>query len=80
VDVRGRVGFAALSGFATLAMSLGALLLLRVAAPREAAPGLALVPRLLVEALLTAVLSPLVLAGMRRIDGMFHREEPGLLR
>jgi rod shape-determining protein MreD len=29
---------------------------------------------------LTALLSPLVFIGMRRLDGLFHREEPGLLR
>ena len=39
-----------------------------------------LVPRMLLEAVLTGALSPLVLAGLRRVDGVFHREEPGLLR
>jgi hypothetical protein len=80
VDVRGRAGFAALTGVAALGMSLGAMLLTRYTAPPEAAPGAVLVPRMLVEAILTALLAPLVLAGMRRIDAMFHREEPGLLR
>jgi rod shape-determining protein MreD len=32
------------------------------------------------EALLTAALAPILLAGLRRVDGLFHREEPGLLR
>jgi rod shape-determining protein MreD len=35
---------------------------------------------MLAEAVLTAALSPLLLAGLRRVDGLFHREEPGLLR
>lgn len=80
VDVRGRLGFAALSAAAALSLSIGALVLIRVAAPAEVAPGLRLLPRMLVEAVLTGVLSPLVLAGMKRIDGLFRREDPGLLR
>jgi rod shape-determining protein MreD len=80
VDVRGRAAFAALSGVAALWMSLGAMLLTRYTAPPEAAPSSVLVPRMLLEAFVTALLAPLVLAGMRRIDGLFHREEPGLLR
>jgi rod shape-determining protein MreD len=80
VDVRGRRGFAALTTGATLLLSLGALILVRMAAPDEVAPGFRLVPRMLVEALLTGALSPLVLGGMKRIDGLFRREDPGLLR
>ncbi len=80
VDVRSRSGFALLSGFAALFLSIGALLLTRYTAPPEAAPGAILLPRMLGEAVLTGALSPLVLAGLRRIDGLFHREEPGLLR
>ncbi len=80
VDVRSRSGFAALSGVGALFLSLGALLLTRYVAPAEGAPGATLVPRMLAEAVLTAAFSPLVLAGLRRIDGLFHREEPGLLR
>ena len=49
-------------------------------APQEVAPGIRLVPRMLLEALLTGALSPLVLGGMKRIDGLFRREDPGLLR
>jgi rod shape-determining protein MreD len=80
VDVRSRSGFAALSGAGALFMSAGAFLLTRYVAPAESAPGATLVPRMLAEATLTAVLSPLLLAGLRRVDGLFHREEPGLLR
>lgn len=80
VDVRSRSGFAALSGLGALFLSLGALLLTRYTAVDEGAPGAALLPRMLLEAALTAVLSPAVLAGLRRVDALFHREEPGLLR
>lgn len=80
VDVRSRSGFAALSGVGAFFLSLGALLLTRYTAAPEAIPGAVLVPRMLAEALLTGALSPFVLAGLRRVDGLFHREEPGLLR
>ncbi len=80
VDVRGRWGLALLTAVATLFTSLGALVMLRVAALPEIAIGLRLVPRMLVEALLTGALAPLVSAGMKWIDGMFRREDPGLLR
>jgi rod shape-determining protein MreD len=80
VDVRGRAGFAALSALGAVTLSLGAGILTRYTAGPEVAPGIGILPRLLVEALLTAAVSPLVWAGMRRIDKLFHREEPGLLR
>ena len=78
-DVRGRVGFAALTATATLFFSIGGLVLVRVAAPQDVAPDLRLVPRILVEALLTGALSPAVAGGMKRIDGLFHREDRELL-
>ncbi len=80
VDVRGLWGFAALTVAATLVLSLGALILARVASPLEVAPGIRLVPRMLLEAILTGALSPLVHGGMKRLDGLFRREDPGLLR
>ncbi len=80
VDVRGRWGFAALTAADTLLISVGAFVLVRMAAPVEVTPGLRLVPRMLLEAALTGALSPLVLEGMKRIDGLFRREDPGLLR
>ena len=79
VDVRGRSAFALLSGLGSLFLSLGALLLVRVTVAEEAAPGVALVPRMLLDALLTGALAPLVLEGLKRLDRAFHREEPGLL-
>jgi len=80
VDVRGRAAFALLSGLGAIFLSLGALLLTRYTVAAEAAPGAGLLPRMLGEGLLTGALSPLVLGGLRRLDAMFHREEPGLLR
>jgi rod shape-determining protein MreD len=80
VDVRSRSAFAALSGVAALFLSLGALALTRATAAPESAPGATLLPRLLAEAALTGALSPLVLVLLRRLDGLFRREEPGLLR
>jgi hypothetical protein len=80
VDVRGKVGFAALSGLATFLVSFGALTLTLIASAPEAAPGIRLLPRMLVEAALTGVLSPLVYLGMKRIDGLFRHEEAGALR
>jgi len=80
VDVRSRSAFALLSGAGAAFLSIGALILTRYTADAESAPGATLLPRLLGEAVLTGVLSPFVLAGLRRIDGLFHREEPGLLR
>ncbi len=80
VDVRGRWGFAALSAAAALLLSVGALILVRMAAPVEVTPGFRLLPRMLLEAVLTGAASPLVLGGMKRIDGLFRREDPGLLR
>lgn len=80
VDVRGRTGLAALTVGTTLLLSLGALVLVRMVSPPEVEPGLRLVPRMLLEAVLTGALSPVVAEGMKRIDGLFRREDPGLLR
>jgi cell shape-determining protein MreD len=80
VDLRGRAAFGLLSGVGAFLLSLGALVLLRNAASPEAAPGAALLPRMLLESLLTGLLAPALLVPLRRIDARFHREEPGLLR
>jgi len=79
VDVRGRGGFAVLTGVGCLGVSIGAMLLQRWAGAPEAAPGAALLPRALVEAILTAGASPLVWIGMHRLDALLGREEPGLV-
>ena len=80
VDVRSRGAFALLSGVAALFFSLGGLLLMRATSAPETAPGATLLPRMLLDAILTGALSPAVLVGLRRLDRAFHREEPGLLR
>ncbi len=80
VDVRSRAAFALLSAVGVVFLSLGAMLLTRYTAGPDLAPGAALVPRIIGEAVLTGALSPLVLMGLRRLDGLFHREETGLLR
>jgi rod shape-determining protein MreD len=79
VDVRSRSAFAGLTAVATLLVSLGAIVLTGATAAPEAAPGAVLVPRVLGEALLTGALAPFLLPALRRLDGLFHREEPGLL-
>lgn len=79
VDVRGRAAFGLLSGAGALFLSIGALILTRMTVPPDAAPGATLLPRMLLEAILTGLLSPALLVGLRRLDAMFHREEPGLL-
>lgn len=80
VDLRGRAGFALLSGLGALFLSVGATILLRSTSGPEDAPGWGLAGRMLVEAVLTAALAPVVAVGLRRLDALFHREEPGLLR
>jgi rod shape-determining protein MreD len=80
VDVRSRAAFGLLSAGAALVMTIGALILLRYTSAAETAPGLGLVPRALLEAVLTGVAAPALLPVLRRVDALFHREEPGLLR
>jgi hypothetical protein len=79
VDVRGRASFALLSGLGALFLSVGAAVLLHNGAVPEAEPSFALAGRMLLEALLTAAAAPLVALALRRLDALFHREEPGLL-
>lgn len=78
IDLRGRAGFALLSGSACLGLSVGAILLQRWAGVPEAAPGARLLPRALLEAVLTGLASPVVLVAMNRLDGLLGREEPGI--
>jgi rod shape-determining protein MreD len=78
VEVRGRVGFAALSGAAALSLSGGGVAMLRLAAA-EARPGWGLAPRLLAEALLTALAAPLLQLLLQRLDALLGAEEPDLI-
>jgi hypothetical protein len=80
VDVRSRSAFALLSGGGAFFLSLAAMVLTRYTSAPEAAPGAALLPRMLLEAVLTGALAPFVGMALTRIDGLFQREETGLLR
>ena len=79
-DARSSLGFALLSGAATFALGVGALLLLRYVAPAEEAPRLGLVGRVLGEAVLTAFAAPALRLLLDRLSAPMRREDPGLLR
>jgi len=79
VDLRGRAAFALVTALASLFLSVGAMVLLASSGNPDGAPGAALTGRMMVEALLTGALAPVVALGLRRLDARFHREEPGLL-
>lgn len=80
LSIQGKTGFALLSAVGTFLFGLGAIVLTRAVSPPETAPGYGLLGRVAVDALLTGALSPLVLLGMRRLDGLVAREDTGLLR
>ncbi len=80
LSVQGMPGFAALSGLGTFLYGLAALAIARAVSSAESAPALGLLWRVLIEALLTGALSPLVLLAMRWVEGFYVREESGLLR
>jgi hypothetical protein len=71
VEVRGWAPFAALCGLAAFGLSAGALAISRSVAPVELRPSWELVPRVALAALLTALVSPLLLWGLRRLDTAF---------
>lgn len=79
VDVRGRAPFGLISGAGALFLSLGSVILLRIATA-ELAPGAPVAGRMIVEALLTGILAPVVFEALKRVDALFQREESGLLR
>ncbi len=79
LSIQGKLGFAVLSGVGTFLYGSGALLLTRAVSSEESAPALGLVGRVLVEAIATGVLSPLLLVLLRRVERLFTRDEPGLL-
>jgi rod shape-determining protein MreD len=80
IDVQGRLGFAALTLLGTFLFGAAALGFLHLVTPPEVAPGASLLGRVAVEALITALLSPLLLVGLRRVDALVAREDPTLLR
>lgn len=79
VDLQERSGFAVLCGAGSLVVAFGAVALQRGFGAPDAEPGLLLLPRILAEAALAALASPLVHVAMTRLDGLLGREEPGLL-
>jgi rod shape-determining protein MreD len=80
LSVQGTAGFAVLSSAGTFLYGLAALLFTRAVSAAESAPAYSLLGRVLVEAILTGLFSPVVLLAMRRVDGLFAREDPTLLR
>jgi hypothetical protein len=79
VHVRGRAGLAALAGAVSFGLSMGAVALLRAAAPPEAQPAFDLWPRSLLEAVLTGLAAPPVQMALRRLDLVLGEEEPDLI-
>ncbi len=80
LSIQGKLGFSVLCGVGTFLYGAVALVVVRAVSPGDAAPGLRVVGRLLVEAIATALVAPLLLMGLRRVEGLFTRDEPGLLR
>jgi rod shape-determining protein MreD len=71
VEVRGLASFAALSGVAAFAVSAGAVAVSRLASPAAVQPSWALLPRAALAALLTGLVAPFLLLGLRRLDALF---------
>lgn len=80
LSIHGRLGFALLSGVGTFLYGAAVLLVTRAVAPTESAPAFHLVGRVLLEAIATGFAAPLIFLLLRRVEGLFTREEPGLLR
>lgn len=78
VEVRGWASSAALCGLAAFGLTVGALAISRSVAPLELRPAWELVPRVALAALLTALVSPLLLWGLRRLDAALG-EQPSEL-
>jgi hypothetical protein len=78
VEVRGWAGFAGLCGLASLAFSAGAVAVCRSIAPVELRPSWHLLPRIALAALLTALASPLLLWGLRRLDALLGEQASDL--
>jgi len=79
-DARSATGFALLSGTATFAMGLGAVVLLRYVSPAGTEPGWGLLGRVTVEALLTAIAAPPIRLALDRVVVPAHRDNPAVLR
>jgi rod shape-determining protein MreD len=71
VEVRGWAPFAALCGLSTFGLSAGAVAISRSVSPEALRPSWELLPRVALAALLTGLVSPLLLLGLRRLDAAF---------
>src|SRR5512141_41610 len=80
LSVQGKIGFAVLSALGTFLYGAASLLFARAVSPDESAPSYSLLGRMLVEALLTGLVAPVVLVCLRRVESLYTREEQGLLR
>lgn len=80
LDVQGRAGFSVLAALGTFLYGAAALGLSSLVTPAEASPGLPLLGRVGVEALLTGLVAALSHGLFQRVERLFHREDPGLLR
>jgi rod shape-determining protein MreD len=80
VDIPGRLGFAILTFVGAFLAGCAALALMAMVSPTLAAPEVGLVNRVALEALVTALASPLVFSLMTGVDRLFAREDPTLLR
>ncbi len=78
-DARSTLGFAVLSGAATLAMGFGAIVLLRYVSPPAAEPGWSLLGRVAIESVLTALAAPPVRFVLDRVLVPANRDQPGIL-
>jgi hypothetical protein len=80
VDVRGPGGFAAMAGLTSLAYNFLAFLVTLAAADSDAPRSAALLSAALPTAFWTVLASLPLFFLIRKIEGRFAREEPGLLR
>jgi rod shape-determining protein MreD len=80
VELRGRISFAVLTTVGTFIVGALALGLIHLVAPPEASPAPSLLGRVALEAFLTGVAAVPLLGFLRRVDGLFAREDPTLLR
>ena len=80
LHIRDRGAVVFLSSILIFSFGLEALILTRLISPPEVAPSVSLIPRVLVESVLTGLLSPAIFKLMTWIDRSFTKEDSNLLR
>ena len=80
VDVNGRAGFAVLTTLGVFLFGAATLGMIGLVSPAEVAPAGRLLGRVGTEAVATGLASVFLQPLLRRIDRLFTREEPGMLR